>query len=188
MDNEKTTLYATLTKDREARHLLIYSVDGARENKLTQLIAGVETPLAAGTQYEMRQFAAGLAQSWIADEGFKRPPENQHVFEPLDRTITLALKMGFSVIYDERFKSMSAPPFNLTGAVPLSTWPGMTPKNGGGYEYALGSVTLHARPTLPPGHGPLVAPTDGKEFAAFMLRMSASLDAVGPAVEFLLAE
>jgi hypothetical protein len=188
MNTEKPTLYATLTREKETRHLLIYSVDGARETKLTQLIAAVETPIATGTQHEMQQLAASVAQSWIADQGFKRPPENQPVFEPLDRTIPLATKMGFTVIYDPRFKSMSAPPFNPTGAVSLSTWPGMTPKNGGGYEYALVNVTLHARPTLPPSHEPLVAPTDGKEFAAFMLSMSTSLDAVGPAVEFLLAD
>ena len=77
---------------------------------------------------------------------------------------------------------------NPLGIVALDEWPGMTPKNGGGYEYALGLLTLHARPTPPPNSLPTVAPSGGKEFAEFVLRHIELRNSVGPTVEFILTE
>jgi hypothetical protein len=70
------------------------------------------------------------------------------------------------------------------GQISLKAWPGMTPKNGGGYVYALGSVTLHAAPTPPPNSEPL---RGGKEFAKSMLEQIAIRDSVGPIAEFPIA-
>jgi hypothetical protein len=57
-------------------------------------------------------------------------------FGPLQDTVAAALAEGQEIIYDERFKSTRTVPLNVTGAVPLRQWPGLTGKNGGGYEYA----------------------------------------------------
>ncbi len=189
MNAKKTILHATLTKasDNQVRHLLIDLIDGARETQLVQLCAGVETPLATGTQYEMGQKADELAQLWATNEGFKRPPEGKLVFEPLERTVALAMKMGFTILYDTRYKRTDRPPFNLTGAVPLRTWPGMTPQNGGAYAYAFDLMRLHAWPTLPPSHELYVAPSDPKELATYLVKVGTYLKTVGPAVEFVLA-
>lgn len=168
------------------RHLLIDLVDGAHETNLVRLSDGLETPIATGTQYEMQQKADALVQLWITNEGFKLPPNDKPVFEPLERTVALAMRMGFTIVWDPRFRKLDRPPLNPTGAVPLATWPGLTPENGGGYEYAFDQMRLHARPTLPPGHELGIAPSDPKEFAAFVLKATALLDAVGPRGEFLL--
>jgi hypothetical protein len=189
MSTGKPILHATLTKPagNEVRHLLIYLVDGARETRLDQLSAGSETAIATGTQYEMEQKADALAQLWITNEGFKRQPQDEFVFEPLERTVALAMKMGFTIVFDPSYTKMDRPHFNLTGAVPLSTWRGMTPKNGGGYAYALDQMRLHARPTLPPNHELNVGPSDPKEFPAYLVKVSAFLKTVGPFAEFTLA-
>ena len=186
MDTNKPTLYASLIKapENEVRHLLIYPVDAPREMKLVQLSGAAETPLATGTEYEMRQKANALVQLWAA-EGFK---QQDKVFETLERTVALAMRLGFRIVWDPRFQKMDRPPLNPTGAVPLEQWPGMTAKNGGGYVYALDQVQIHARPTLPPGHNLGVAPSDPKEFAAFMLKATALLETVGPFAEFRLGE
>jgi hypothetical protein len=62
----------------------------------------------------------------------------------------------------------------------------MTAKNGGSYTYAVDQMRLYAQPTLPPSLEQLVAPADGKEFAAFLLEQRAILDTVGPFAEFIL--
>lgn len=184
MWTEKPTLHATLRNGDEVRHLLIYPVDGARETKLVQLSDSVETLIATGPQYEMRQRADALAQLWITSDGFKS--QDGPVFESLERTVALATRMGFTIVWDSRFTKLDRPPLNPTGAVPLATWPGMTPKNGGAYLYALDQMRLLARPTLPRGHKLGVAPSDPKEFVAFMKKATELLDTVGPSVEFLL--
>ena len=169
------------------RHLLIEFVDGSRETKLVQLSNGVETYIGTGTEYEMGQKADELVRLWVTNEGFRHPRKNEFAFEPLGPAKALAMKMGFTFLYDPRYRKMDRPPFNVTGAAPLSTWPGMTPKNGGGYVYAFDLMTLYARPTLPPHHEPLVAPSGGQEFAAFALKAIAILKTVGPHAEFILA-
>jgi hypothetical protein len=189
MSTEKPILHATLTNapGTEVRHLLIYFVNGARETRLVQLSNGLETPIATGTQYEMSQKADAVARLWITNEGFKRPKEN-FVFEPLERTVALAMKMGFTIVYDPSYAKIDPPrSFNLTGAVPLNSWPGMTPKNGGGYVYAFDQMRLYARPTLPPNHELNVVPSDPKEVPAYLAKVSAFLETVGPFREFILA-
>ncbi len=189
MDTGKTNLYATLTKaNGDALYLITESVDGSRVTKLSQMAGGVETPLLTGTEYETRTKADELIQLWVKNEGFKWLSDKELAWESLPKTVALARKMGFVAIYDARFKQMARPPFNPLGIVPLDEWPGMTPKNGGGYLYALGLVTLHATPTPPPNSLPTVAPTAGKEFAEFMLKQIELRKSVGPTVEFVLTE
>lgn len=187
MQRVKPWLYATLTKGQDARHLLIFFLNGSAETELIQVNAGVQSSIAIGTEYEMKQQAEAIAQVWMEDEKFTRLADDKFAFEPLDRTIALAIKMGFKSVYDRHFIKKEWPNPNFTGEVPLSSWPGMTAKNGGGYLYALDQMRLHARPTLPESQEPLVAPSDGKEFAAFILKHKAILDTVGPFVEFVLA-
>jgi len=165
MHTNKPRLYATLTNaaEKSVRHLLVFFVDGSRETQLIQICDGVESLVLTGTEFETRQKADALIQQWVTQENFIRPRDG-FAFEPLERTISLAKRMGFKIVYDERFKSMTLPNPNLTGAAALSAWPGMTPSNGGGYLYALDQMRLHARPTLPPSQEPLIAPRDGKEF------------------------
>jgi hypothetical protein len=69
---------------------------------------------------------------------------------------------------------------------PLDKWPGMTGNNGETYEYALDRVQIHARPAPLSNSKPLVAPTGGKEFAAFLLEHIKHRDAIGPSRDFLL--
>jgi hypothetical protein len=188
MHTNKPRLYATLTNaaEKSVRHLLVFFVDGSRETQLIQICDGVESLVLTGTEFETRQKADALIQQWVTQENFIRPRDG-FAFEPLERTISLAKRMGFKIVYDERFKSMTWPNPNLTGAAALSAWPGMTPSNGGGYLYALDQMRLHARPTLPPSQEPLIAPRDGKEFATFILKHKAVLDTVGSYREFILA-
>jgi len=188
METGNTILHATLVKapGNEVRHLLIYPVDGAREMRLVQLSDGVETPIGTGTQYEMREKASALASLWITSEGFKRPKE-EFAWEPLERTAVLAMRMGLTTVYDPSYAKIDPPrSYNLTGEVPLSTWPGMTPRNGGGYLYALDQTTLRARPTLPPNHELNVVPSDSKSVPAYLIKLSAFLETVGPFREFRL--
>jgi len=63
-------------------------------------------------------------------DGFEFPPIDKRLYEPL-KLIALAMKLGYVVVYDSRFKKPARPPFNLTHAVPLSSWPGTTTKNNG---------------------------------------------------------
>lgn len=184
---ERPRLVASLInrEKKSARHLLILFINGSRETQLFQIYDGVETLVLNGTEYETTQRAEALVHSWTTEEGYVRPRDG-YAFEPLGRTIALAERMGFTIIFDARFKKTNWPNPNFTGAVELSSWPGMSPNNGGGYEYALDQMRLYAQPTLPPTSAPLVAPTDGKEFAAFLLKHKAVLDTVGPFREFVL--
>lgn len=188
MTRTKPWHYLTLQKSdkKEVRHLLIVFVNGSSETQLVQFADGVESTIATGTEYETKLQADTLAQAWSAAEGFERLSQGKFAFELLERTVALAIRLGFSVIYDERFKRTNLPNPNFIGAVSLSKWPGMTAKNGGGYIYALDQMRLYAQPTLPPSLTPLIAPTDGKTFAAFVLKQKAALDAVGPFAEFVL--
>lgn len=189
MNVERPTLYATLVKPspREVRHLLLESVDGYSVVNLVQLSAGIANQIATGTHYEVSQQADALVQQWVEGEGFERRATDKPAYEPLAATVALALRLGHEIVYDNRFKKLDRPPLNATGTVRLSDWPGMTPKNGGGYEYALLPTSIHARPTLPPTGKPLVVPTGGQELAAFLLEVKALQDTVGPSAEFLLA-
>lgn len=182
-----SNLYARLIKrDNSARYLIIESVDGSTTTKLSQMSNGIETPIRIGTEYETRTNADDLIKSWTKDEGFHCLSDKELAWEPLAKIVPLARRLGFVALYDDRFKQMNRLPLNPLGIVPLDEWPGMTPKNGGGYEYALGLMRLHARPTPPPSSLPTVAPTDGKQFAQFALKHIELCNSVGPTVEFIL--
>jgi hypothetical protein len=185
MNQDKPQLIASLVRasDGEVRHLLLLFIDGSSETNLVQLVRGVESPLEMGTEYETNQKASALLRLWTG-EGFKVQPEGQ-LYERLEWTIPLALRLGHTVIYDSRFKQLDKPPFNV-GTVPLDKWPGMTGKNGEAYEYALDRLHIRARPAPLPNSETLVAPAGGKEFAAFMLEYAKHRDAIGPARDFLL--
>lgn len=181
MNTHNPRLEASLvrTAHKEVRHLVIDYVDGARETKLVQLSDGVETPIATGTEYEMRQNAEALVRRWVTDEGFKR---QSPAFESLAGVVALATKLGFTTVYDASVQGLP----NLTGEVPLGSWPGMTPKNGGGYVYALDHSYLLAQPTLPVGQGFGVPPSDPKELALFAKKASERLELVGSFRQLLL--
>jgi len=88
------------------------------------------------------------------NEGFQcQQLDQQHlVFETLRAVIALAQKMGFRTIYDQkRYRNLDLRrgPINATGEVPLATWPGLTTKSGGAYEYAFDGMHLYCQPTLP---------------------------------------
>lgn len=185
MFNHGPTLYATVQKGKEVRHLLIISVDGSRVTQLIQLIHGVEELIGTGTEFEIKETADGRLKLWAEQEGFQTP-RTGYAFESLESTIAVATKMGFSVIYDERFKNTVRPPFNLTGAVPLAGWPGIEGKNGGTYVYALDQMRLYAHPTLSPTHPLSLAPSGTSDFAGYLLKVQHELDLVGPRTEFLL--
>jgi len=106
-------------------------------------------------------------------------------FGSLKDAVALALASGYKIIYDQRYKSLR-PPFNATGAVPLTEWPGLQGRNGGGYEYAFDSLTIIARPTLPPNHGLNMRPKDNKETLDVLRQAAEKLKEVGPTVTFLL--
>ena len=173
----------TLTKqspNNEVRHLVLHLVNGSHETILSQITNCAETKIATGTEYDMRQEAITLAQTWATEEGFVFPREGVPVFDSLKNTVALAVIMGHTLVYDPNLAAQ-----NVTGAVPLTRWPGMTAKNGGGYEYAYDGLKIIARPTLPPGHGLDMAPTKA-EFIAVMQKATALLATVGPMREFLL--
>jgi hypothetical protein len=139
------------TARSEVRHLLIGGSPSA--TTLTRLDAAVQTPIATGTEHEMRKKAEELARDWIRNEGFQLAPEGEPVFEPLGHTIALATVLGFTHLYDSNYKNLTDPRnLNPTGAVDLAAWSGLTPKSGGGYAYALDGLTIIACPTLPPDH------------------------------------
>ena len=154
---------------------------------LAEVAEGVEREIATGTQFEMTQKADALVQEWVTRNGFKHRAPDDPVFEPLDRTISLAKKMGYTTIYDPRSQNLNPTGgrLNLTGQVPLTRWEGMTPKGGGGYVYALDGMKILARPTLPANHGLNMSPTR-EELPTVLLKAAKALSAVGPFAEFIL--
>jgi len=188
MDEHKPWHYATLTRADEARHLLIAPFNGPAGTELIQISGGIESSLAMGTEYETKQQADAIAQIWAEDEGFTCLARDKFAFEPLEHVKVLAARMGFTGVYDLRFKRSGFPNPNFMGEVPLSSWPGLTPRNGGRYLYALDQMRLHARPALPVQAGPIVAPTGGAEYIAFILKYKALVDQIGPSTEFLLTD
>jgi hypothetical protein len=185
--DEHPTLH-TMIKDgtaefpREVRHLLIHPVKAPRVTILSQLVAGVGTEIATGTEYEMGQKADALMQEW-AGEGFRYQNEREPVYEALGPTVTLATLMGNRVVYDPQRVDMRR--MNFTGAVPLAQWQGRHGKNGGGYQYAFTGTTIIASPTLPPGHGINMAPRS-EETLRVMGQIIELQKTVGPVLEFVL--
>jgi hypothetical protein len=183
MHRNRPILHATLTRTgpREVRHILIHPVEG--ETKLIQLINGVQSSVASGKQYEMEQQANALVRAWVA-EGFETIAENARAFEPLTPTLTLAALMGFTLVYDNSYKSMKPPRLNVTGAVPLTKWRGLHGKNGADYEYAFDGLKLIAQPILPSALN--MEPKTTEEFIAVVKKAVTLRDAIGPTVELLL--
>jgi hypothetical protein len=166
----------------EVRHLLIHPVEGSSGKVLTKLISGVHSEIATGKHYEMEQKADAVMQEW-AGEGFRYQREREPAYEDLKSTVTLAMLMGFRVVYDPSYVDMRR--MNLTGAVPLAQWPGRAGKNGGGYQYAFTGMTILASPTLPPGHGINMAPST-EEFIQTMRQTIELQKTVGSLVELVL--
>lgn len=185
--NDYPTLH-TMVKDmtgnspRQVRHLLIHSVEGPSVNVLTKLVSGVPSEIATGTQYEMGQKADALMQEW-AGEGFRYQREREPVYEDLKSTVALAMLMGYKVVFDP--ERVDVRRMNLTGAVPLAQWSGKSGKNGGGYQYAFTGMTILAGPTLPPGHGINMAPSQ-EETIQVMQQIINLQKTVGPFVELVL--
>lgn len=178
----------TMVKDaqsgspHEVRHLLIHSVEGPGVTVLTKLVSGVQSEIGTGTQYETGQKADAVMQEW-AGEGFRYQRDREPAYEDLKSTITLAMLMGYRVVFDPDYRDVRRR--NLTGAVPLAQWPGRSGKNGGGYQYAFTGTTIIAFPTLPPGHGINMAPSR-EEFVRVMQQVIALQETVGPVDELVL--
>jgi hypothetical protein len=173
---------ATQTSPHQVRHLVVVSVDGSKATVLMQLISGTQTEIATGTEYEMGQKADALMQEW-AGEGFRFQREREPAYEDLKSAVTLAMVMGYKIVFDPAYADVRK--MNLTGAVPLSKWPGRAGKNGGGYLYAFTGTTLLASPQLPPGHGINMAPGT-EEFIQTMRRVIELQKTVGTMVELVL--
>lgn len=175
----------TLKKEipgKEVRHLVLNLENGPGAAILSQLSNAVETPIATGTQYEMGQKANAVAEEWRANEEFNYTSDHQLVFDSLKNTVALAALMGHTFVYDARYKSQR----DLIGEVPLSQWPGLAPKNGGGYLYAFDGMTIIAEPTLPANHGIKMEFKTSQETLAVLKKVAELRDTVGPRVEFLL--
>jgi hypothetical protein len=177
-----TTLHTSLSKTPgfEARHLLIEFVNGSRETKLIQMSNGSDTILDTGTEYDMTQKADALARDWKINEGFTTPKQNEYVFEPLQRTIALAMRLGFTILFDQRGK--------LPVTVPLNTWPGLTAKNSGIYVYAFNQEQILAWPTLPLDHPLSAFPADSKDHVNHLAKINNFLNTVGAAETFTLGK
>lgn len=165
----------TLEKNKpvhEVRRLLIHLVNGPGLTTLSQLIGTAHTVIATGTQYEVEQRADSLAQLWLK-EGFESPSENSPPpYESLEAVVKISSIMGHTQI--------SVPSrVNPIGAVPLTQWRGLVPKNNGSYEYAFDGFYIHAQGALPPNHN-LMWPNDSKEWPAFLAKIKALREAVGP--------
>jgi hypothetical protein len=173
-------LYTLKNRDdeKQIRHLLLQSIDDARVRSLSEMVNGVETQIAEGTKYEMEQ----KAQEYITAGKYRIARDDEKVFEPLGNTVALAKACGFKTIYDGRYKKLP----NALGEVPLDIWPGLTGKNGGGYEYAFDAMKILARPTLPPNHGLNMRPKTKEEYVEVMRKSIEILKTVGPAAEFIL--
>lgn len=168
--------------EREARHLIVLTVNGPGETILIQFSAGFHSEITRGTEYETRKKADDLAQEWTTKEGFKLASDSKRIFEPLPHILALARFMGHRVVYDDRFSSNR----NFTGEVSLEKWPGMTAKNGGGYEYSYTGTMILARPTLPPNHALNMRPNTNAEAIEVIRKSVGILNTVGPAREFVL--
>jgi len=141
---------ATMTSTHEVRHLIAVPVDGSKVSVLRQLASGTQTEIATGTEYEMGQKADSIMQEW-AKGGFRYQRKREPAYEDLNSTVTLAILMGYKVVYDPTY--VDARRMNLTGAVPLAKWPGCSDKNGCGYQYAFTGTTILASATFLPHHG-----------------------------------
>lgn len=137
----------TKTSPHQVRHLVIVPVDGSKVTVLLQLISGTQTEIATGTEYEMCQKADTVMQEW-AGEGFRFQREREPAYEDLKSAVTLAMLMGYKVVYDPTYADVRR--MNLMGTVPLAKWPGRSGKNGGGYQYAFTGTTLLASPEVAP--------------------------------------
>lgn len=164
--------------DKEIQHLLLTSIDGTNQAVLSAMAGGAETEIARGAQYEMED----KAREYITAGKFRVAGDDEKIFEPLKNTVALAIACGHKVVYDSRYKKFP----NVTGAVPLSSWPGLTGNNGGGYEYALDGLKILARPTLPPNQSLNMKPATNEETFNVMRSAAKLLNTVGPAAEFIL--
>jgi hypothetical protein len=166
------TLHTFVKRDPyEVRHLLLGGNDPGA-NSLTQIIAGVHSEIATGTQYEMHKRENELMQEWI-NEGFK---EEERAYESWSRTLVLLTAMGYPAIFDPQ-------PRNPVNAVPLARWSGRTAQNGGEYIYAFDGNTLSAQPKLPP-----MKLNSDTGFAKQMLTVSRLQASLGPSLTFYLAD
>jgi hypothetical protein len=182
MTQNRPELLATLknAESGEVRHLVIVYLDGSKSTQLVQFTDGVEAVVDVGTEYEVKQTANARLLEWPAN-GFKSP-KTGYAFEKLEHTVALAKKLGFNHIQDDRCKDRRWPDPNLTGVVPLSSWPGVNAKNGGSYLYALDHMRIYAQPQLPPG----VKLTINFKDIASLSKVQEALALVGPHCEFAL--
>ncbi len=172
----------TLSEGSRVRHLLIEGNDPGAMS-LCQLVDGVRTVVATGTQYEMDKKAQSIMREWTGQDGFKyKKREDPPVFEPLKHVIALALLMGYTKVIDPKCKQGP----NLLGEVPLASWQGWKDKSGTDYEYGYTGSTLYGQPKVTAKHGVNMTPKDNTELFASMKKALEIRKALGPDDEFLL--
>ncbi len=108
---------------------------------------------------------------------------NMPKFGSLESAKALAASDGYTIVYDNHYKRISPP--NLTGAVALKDWPGLTGKDGGEYEYAYDGAKILAQPELPQNHGLNLTPNT-REVLEVLRKAMKMREAIGPNMEFLL--
>jgi hypothetical protein len=172
-----TTTHPTLNTfvkndPHEVRHLLIAG-DDPGANTLSQIVDGVHSVIATGTQYEMQERQGEMMKQWSAD-GFRR---KEQALEPWSRTLTLLTAMGYHAIFDPQRT-------NPVNRVLLTRWAGRTAKNGGEYLYAFDGKRLTAQPKMPP----ITLGKTPAEFGKTLLDASKISDSLGPTLTFVLAD
>ncbi len=100
-------------------------------------------------------------------------------FGSLDDAKAAATASGYKVVYDDRYNS--TPPLNVTGAVSLKEWPGISGKNGEAYEFWFDGGYIHARPAISSSD----VNVDPKNTLEFLRRVIEIRKAIGPEIPFL---
>jgi hypothetical protein len=174
----KSILYTIRSSDdKEIKHMLLTPIDRTQA-ALSVMANASETEIATGPEHAMED----KAREYITAGKFRVVGDDKKVFEPLKNTVALAIACGHQVIYDNRYNKFP----NVTGAVPLGSWPGLAGNNGGGYEYALDGLKILARPTLPPNHHLNMKPATSQETVSVISNVVKILATVGPSAEFIL--
>jgi hypothetical protein len=178
--DDSPTLF-TLYHGSKVRHLLIEGNDPGSMS-LGQLIDGVHTIVATGTQHEMDKKAQTIMTEWQR-EGFNYKKDGgPPAFEPLKHAVALAMLMGYTKVVDPKCKHDR----NLLGQVPLASWQGWKDKSGADYEYGFTGSTLYGQPKVTAKHGVNMTPRDNAEFLATLKKVIEIRKALGDGHEFLL--
>jgi hypothetical protein len=143
---EEPDLYATLAKRSTGEIVYVLIIPGENQRTVIQISGGAETLLKAGAEFETRE-AADAAIRALIEQGFAKQ-EPGYIFDTLQSTLAVALRLGYTHILDSRHAIQSRPPINFLGKTALEDWTGATITDDGSWEYALDYGKINARPKL----------------------------------------